>query len=159
MPGGHVWLVLKVCTAITQCIVTLIFNILQPYLCHFYCSRFNDTGLVIPKIPTVSPSTWKFWTSNFFPSSHYFPSSWFRISRFFASWGLANLLLWNFYQVSFLEFDVNIFKEILSIQRFFNLTEYREVMVKYSLLITYAEMQNWILMLVVASTNGSTFEY
>ena len=62
MPGGHVCLVLKVCTAI----VTLIFNILQPYLCHFYCSRFNDTGLVIPKIPTVSPSTLKFWTSNFF---------------------------------------------------------------------------------------------
>ena len=35
-----------------------------------------------------------------------------------------------FYQLSFLEFDVNVFKAILSIQRFFNLTEYREVIVK-----------------------------
>ena len=31
-----------------------------------------------------------------------------------------------FLQLSFLEFDVNVFKAILSIQRFFNLTEYRE---------------------------------
>ena len=31
---------------------------------------------------------------------------------------------------SFLEFDVNVFKSILSIQRFFNLTEYREVILK-----------------------------
>ena len=35
-----------------------------------------------------------------------------------------------FYQLSFLEFDVNVFKAIRSIQRFFNLTEYREVIVK-----------------------------
>ena len=35
-----------------------------------------------------------------------------------------------FYLLSFLEFDVNVFKAILSIQRFFNLTEYREVIVK-----------------------------
>ena len=35
-----------------------------------------------------------------------------------------------FYQLSFLEFDVNVFKAILSIHRFFNLTEYREVIVK-----------------------------
>ena len=39
-------------------------------------------------------------------------------------------LLRNFCQLSFLEFDVNIFKAILSIQRFFNLTEYREVIIK-----------------------------
>ena len=32
-------------------------------------------------------------------------------------------------QLSFLEFDVIVFKAILSIQRFFNLTEYREVIV------------------------------
>ena len=31
---------------------------------------------------------------------------------------------------SFLEFDVNVFKSILFIQRFFNLTEYREVILK-----------------------------
>ena len=37
----------------------------------------------------------------------------------------------------FLEFDVNVFKAILSIQRFFNLTEYREVSLKKSLLITH----------------------
>ena len=35
-----------------------------------------------------------------------------------------------FYQLSFLEFDVNVFKAILSIQSFFNLTEYREVILK-----------------------------
>ena len=33
-------------------------------------------------------------------------------------------------QLSFLEFDVIVFKAILSIQRFFNLTEYREVIIK-----------------------------
>ena len=37
---------------------------------------------------------------------------------------------WNFYLLRFLEFDVNVFKAILSIQRFFNLTEYREVSLK-----------------------------
>ena len=42
---------------------------------------------------------------------------------------------WNFYLLRFLEFDVNVFKAILSIQRFFNLTEYRAVSSKKSLLI------------------------
>ena len=39
---------------------------------------------------------------------------------------------WNFYllMIRFLEFYVNVFKAILSIQRFFNLTEYREVSLK-----------------------------
>ena len=37
-------------------------------------------------------------------------------------------LLRNFYQVGFLELDVNVIRAILPIQRFFNLTEYREVL-------------------------------
>ena len=36
-----------------------------------------------------------------------------------------------FYQLSFLEFDANVFEAIVSIQRFFNLTEYREVRRSY----------------------------
>ena len=36
----------------------------------------------------------------------------------------------KFLQAQFLEFDVNGSKAILSIQRLFNLTEYREVIVK-----------------------------
>ena len=32
----------------------------------------------------------------------------------------------NLYELCFLEFDVNVFKEILSIQTFFNLIEYIE---------------------------------
>ena len=41
---------------------------------------------------------------------------------------------------SFLEFDVNIFKVILSIHRFFNLTDCRRVIMKNSLLIAHAGM-------------------
>ena len=37
------------------------------------------------------------------------------------------LVMTNLYQLYFLEFDVNVFKEILSIQTVFNLIEYREV--------------------------------
>ena len=37
-------------------------------------------------------------------------------------------LLRNFYQVGFLEFEVSVIRAILPIQRFFNLTEYREVL-------------------------------
>ena len=37
-------------------------------------------------------------------------------------------LLRNFYQVGFLELDVNVIRAILPIQRFFNLSEYREVL-------------------------------
>ena len=63
-------------------------------------------------------------------------------------------------QISFVKFDVNVFKAILSIQRFFNLTEDREVIAKihcslgmqecrlefdwYSLLIMHAGLQIWI---------------
>lgn len=38
--------------------------------------------------------------------------------------------LWNLCQLSFLEFDVDVFEAILSIQKYFNLTEYIEVIVK-----------------------------
>ena len=41
----------------------------------------------------------------------------------------------------YLEFDVNVFKAILSIQRFINLIEHRDIIVKNSLLITHAGMQ------------------
>ena len=44
-----------------------------------------------------------------------------------------------FYQLSFLEFDVNVFKAILSIETFFKLTEYREVIIKNLLLIMHQE--------------------
>ena len=44
-------------------------------------------------------------------------------------------------QLSFLEFYVIVFKTIFSIQRYFNLTEYRGVIVKNSLLITHLGMQ------------------
>ena len=37
------------------------------------------------------------------------------------------LVMTNLYQLCFLAFDVNVFKEILSIPTFFNLIEYREV--------------------------------
>ena len=47
----------------------------------------------------------------------------------------------NFYQISFLKFDVNVFKAVSSIQRFFNMTEDREVIAKNSLLIMHAGMQ------------------
>ena len=39
----------------------------------------------------------------------------------------------NFYQLSVLEFDVSVFEAILSIQKSFNLIEYRELIVKNSL--------------------------
>ena len=47
----------------------------------------------------------------------------------------------NSSQLSFLEFDVNVFEASLSFQRYFNPTEYREVIVRNSLLITHAGMQ------------------
>ena len=44
----------------------------------------------------------------------------------------------------FLKFDVNIFEAVWSIQRYDNLTEYKEVILKKSLLITHAGMQIWL---------------
>ena len=35
----------------------------------------------------------------------------------------------NFLLLSFLEFDVNVWKKISSIQRFFNVTKYMEIIV------------------------------
>ena len=58
-----------------------------------------------------------------------------------------------FYQLSFLEFDVNVFKAILSIQRFFNLTEYREVIVK-KIHCSVGKNADVNLILVAAMTNG-----
>ena len=68
--------------------------------------------------------------------------------------------LQNFCQLSFLEFDSNVFIAILSIhnQRFFNLTKYREVIVNNSLLTLYAEMQICFLVLVVVTTNRFFFK-
>ena len=43
-------------------------------------------------------------------------------------------------QVS-LNYAVNVFEAILYIKRFFNLTKYRDIIVKHSLLITHAGMQ------------------
>ena len=55
----------------------------------------------------------------------------------------------QFLLAQFLEFDVNVFKAILSIQRFFNLTEYREVIGKNSLLITHTDLNS----ILVAAAN------
>ena len=46
--------------------------------------------------------------------------------------------IWNFYQLSVLKFDVSVFEAILSIQKSFNLIEYRERIVKNSLFVMYA---------------------
>ena len=43
---------------------------------------------------------------------------------------MSSEFTWNFCQLRFLEFDVNVFKTILSIQRIFNLTKYWEVVTK-----------------------------
>ena len=50
----------------------------------------------------------------------------------------------NFLQLSFLEFDVNVWKKISSIQRFFNVTKYIEIIVETSLLKMPAGLQIWL---------------
>ena len=50
----------------------------------------------------------------------------------------------NFLQLSFLEFDVNVWKIISSIQRFFNVTKYIEIIVETSLLKMPAGLQIWL---------------
>ena len=48
----------------------------------------------------------------------------------------------KFLPAQFLEFDESVFKAMsLAISKIFNLTKYREVLVKYSLLITHTGMQ------------------
>ena len=47
------------------------------------------------------------------------------------------VIIWNFYQLSVLEFDESVFEAILSIQKSFNLMEYRELIVKKSLFVMY----------------------
>ena len=47
----------------------------------------------------------------------------------------------KFLPAQFSLIDVNVFKAVLYIQRFFNLAEYRELIVKTSLLVTYAGMK------------------
>ena len=47
-------------------------------------------------------------------------------------------------QVSWIRYTVNVSKAILSTQRYFNLTENREIIVKNSLLIMLVGMQIWI---------------
>ena len=59
----------------------------------------------------------------------------------------------------FLEFDINVLKVILSIQRFFNLTEYRKVIIINSLAAHYACRDARLnLILVVAMTKGFNFQ-
>ena len=54
--------------------------------------------------------------------------------------------LWNFYQLSFPEFDINVFEAILSIQRFliWPLADTEKLSLKYLLVIAHAEMPIWI---------------
>ena len=66
------------------------------------------------------------------------------------------LVMTNLYQLCFLEFDVNVFKEILSIQTFFNLIEYREV---NNFTAHYAyKNADLNLILAVTTTNRFTFQ-
>ena len=58
-----------------------------------------------------------------------------------------------FYQLSFLEFDANVFEAIVSIQRFFNLTEYREVIVQKFTAHQTCMNADLNLILVAAMTN------
>ena len=59
-----------------------------------------------------------------------------------------------FYQLSFLEFDANVFKAIASTQRFFNLTEYREVFVQKVTAHWTCRNADLNLILVAAMING-----
>ena len=59
-----------------------------------------------------------------------------------------------FYQLSFLEFDAKVFKAIASIQRFFNLTEYREVFVQKVTAHWTCRNADLNLILVAAMING-----
>ena len=59
-----------------------------------------------------------------------------------------------FYQLSFLEFDANVLKAIASIQRFFNLTEYREVFVQKVTAHWTCRNADLNLILVAAMING-----
>ena len=58
--------------------------------------------------------------------------------------------IWNFYQLSVLEFDLSVFEAILSIQKSFNLIEYRELIVKNSL---FGNGLNWY------AVNKCSFEF
>ena len=50
-------------------------------------------------------------------------------------------VLVKFLPAQFSLIDVNVFKAVLYIQRFFSLVEYRELIIKTSLLVTYAGMK------------------
>ena len=68
------------------------------------------------------------------------------------------IIILNFYQLTNqFSWIVNVFKVILSIHPIFNLTEYREVIVKNSLLL-YAGMQIRIWYSVAAMTNRHIFQ-
>ena len=54
-------------------------------------------------------------------------------------------IVWNVYQLSFLKFDVIVSKQFCPFNDFFNVTQYKEVIVKKkSLLVRHGGMQIWI---------------
>lgn len=54
-------------------------------------------------------------------------------------------VVWNVYQLSFLKFDVIVSKQFCPFNDFFNVTQYKEVIVKKkSLLVRHGGMQIWI---------------
>ena len=63
-------------------------------------------------------------------------------------------VLMKFLPAQFSRIDVNVFKAVLDIQRFFNLTEYREVIVKKFTARYLCRNEDLNLILVAATTNG-----
>ena len=84
------------------------------------------------------------------------------ISAFLHAWWAVNShasYLQNFCHFSFLEFDVNFFDVILSIQRYFSLTKYGEGIVKNLLLFMQScKNVNLDSILVAATTNVFNFQ-
>ena len=63
----------------------------------------------------------------------------------------------KFLPAQFSGIDVNVFKAVLDIQRLFNLTEYREVIVKKFTTRYLCRNEDLNFILVAATTNGFLF--
>ena len=59
----------------------------------------------------------------------------------------------------FFIFDVNVFEVILSIQKYFSLTKYGEVIVKHSLLIMQSACKNVDLNLILVAATTDVFNF
>ena len=70
---------------------------------------------------------------------------------------LKHKIVIKFPELSFLKFDVNVFETVLSIPRYFNLVEYREVIVKKFTVHYTCRNAELNLILVAARTKGLYF--